>query len=73
MRSLRRSSFRLGAGLALLSVAGLSVIAALGFFIWSFYLAIAPFFSPTITALLCGLFMLLLAGGIAWFANRLSR
>jgi len=72
-RALRRAVFRTGWGLALMLVMGLLIAAGLGLCLWAGYTYVAIRIGDIRAALLAGAAALLLAGGCAWLAIRLSR
>jgi hypothetical protein len=72
-RALRRAVFRTGWGLASLLVMGLLFAAGIGLCLWAGYQYMAGQLGSIEAALLAGGAALLLAGGFAWLAIRLSR
>jgi len=72
-RALRRAIFRTGWGLACMLVMGLLVAGGLGLCLWAAYQYMAGQLGHIEAALLAGAASLLLGGGFAWLAIRLSR
>ncbi|HKJ83026.1 MAG TPA: hypothetical protein VJ961_03280 [Mariprofundaceae bacterium] len=72
-RALKRAVFRTGWGLACLLVMGLLIVTGLGLCLWAGYEYMAMAWGDITAALLAGMAALLLAGGFAWLAIRLSR
>lgn len=72
-RALRRAIFRTGWGLACMLVMGLLVAGGLGLCLWASYQYMAGQLGHIEAALLAGVASLLLGGGFAWLAIRLSR
>ena len=72
-RALRIAIARLGMGLACIAGATLLVVSGLGLLLWAAYLYLAQAYTPVSAALICGLFLLLLATLLAWTTRRLIR
>lgn len=71
-RSLRRAAARLGQGMGMLAVATFLAVAGACLVLWGIYQYIETTFTPASSALLTGLFALLLAGGLAWIVHRIT-
>lgn len=69
-RSARRNIVATGTKLALIAGGGLLLTVALGILGWSLYLALVPVWGQPGAALACGTVLLILGGGLLWYANR---
>ncbi len=70
-RIFRLGLISLALGLVILGVVWVLMLAGLGFIIWAFYLYLITFLSLPIAALLSGLMVLLVAGGLILSARQL--
>jgi len=69
-----RKTLVAGALLAVVAaVVGAGMIAASGFLLWAFYLALAAYLSPALSALIVGLAAWLLLGGVLWLIVRRTK
>ena len=71
--ALRSGSIRLGLSLALLGIAGALALGGVGMILWALYLYLAIFVGLPTAMLITGVVTLVVAGGMAWSARRLSR
>ncbi len=69
-RSARRNIVAAGTKLALSAGGALLLTAAFALFGWSLYLVLTPVWGRAGAALACGALLLILGGGLLWFANR---
>jgi len=72
-RALRRATLRTGLGLICLLVAALLLLVGIGFALWACYQWFALSMGTIAAAAVIGLFMMVLAGGLAWTAIRINR
>jgi hypothetical protein len=72
-RALRRGALRTGMGLACLGVAAVLLVAGICFCLWALFQWLVVVVGMPGAALLVGITFLLIAGGLAWTATRLSR
>ncbi len=68
-RAFREALGRVAWALALLLVAAVVLLAALGFALFALYLALLRAVDPALAALFVALVALLLSGGVAWYAR----
>lgn len=69
-RAVRKRLYDLGVSLILAWVAGVLTLAAMALLIWALYLALVPVVPQSVAALVCGLLLLLVSGGLLWSAGR---
>ena len=70
VKSTRLQTFRLAAGIVLVSAAGLVGVAGIGTFAYGIYRGLADATGPPMAAVIVGLSMLAVAGGLAWYGRR---
>jgi hypothetical protein len=72
-RALRRSTARLGGSLVLFALAGLLAAVGLCLCLWGLYQYLAVSLGGTAAALLTGVTTVVIAGGLLWIGQRMSR
>jgi hypothetical protein len=72
-RALRRSTARLGGSLVLFALAGLLAAGGLCLCLWGLYQYLAVSLGGTAAALLTGVTTVVIAGGLLWIGQRMSR
>jgi high-affinity Fe2+/Pb2+ permease len=72
-RALRRSTARLGGSLVLFALAGLLAAGGLCLCFWGLYQYLAVSLGGTAAALLTGVTTVVIAGGLLWIGQRMSR
>jgi hypothetical protein len=72
-RALRRATTRLWWGLAFIVLAEALAAVGIGLCLWAVYQYVVFPLGPATAALLTGLLALLVAGGVVWLVQRLSR
>lgn len=72
-RALRRSTARLGGSLVLFALAGLLAAGGLCLCLWGLYQYLAVSLGGTAAALLTGATTVVIAGGLLWIGQRMSR
>lgn len=72
-KNAQKGLVKLGISLTLVSVAGLLLLAAAAFFVWSLYIYLLTVMAAAPATLICGLLLLVLAGGLLWLASRQVR
>lgn len=70
-KSARKGVFKLAVSLTLLSLAGLLALGALGLFVAALYLYLITIVSAALSAFLCGLLVIVIAGVFVWNARRM--
>lgn len=69
-RSASKNIVAIGTKLALIAGGALLLTTAFAVFGWSLFLVLTPVWGQAGAALACGVLLLLLGGGVLWFANR---
>lgn len=72
-RVLRRATARLGGTLVLAAVAGLIALGGLGLCLWGIYQYLTASLGNAAAALVTGVASVVVAGGILWIGQRISR
>jgi len=72
-RALRRSTARLGGSLVLFALGGLLAAGGLCLCLWGLYQYLAVSLGGTAAALLTGVTTVVIAGGLLWIGQRMSR
>ena len=72
-RALRRSTARLGGSLVLFALAALLAAGGLCLCLWGLYQYLAVSLGGTAAALLTGVTTVVIAGGLLWIGQRMSR
>lgn len=70
---MRRSTARLGGSLVLFALAGLLAAGGLCLCLWGLYQYLAVSLGGTAAALLTGVTTVVIAGGLLWIGQRMSR